>query len=173
MTIHRPTRWRLKAAVLTAAAAAAAVTPATVPVLTASAALASAPRPSISSVSFTGTTAPAWPRRRSPSPAPTSVSRPRQGPRTNTTSCGPYTANRKVYSNKLYFTDDANFEAGFSTSGGADCAGIIVVSWSPAKVVLQFGNAYGTFDHRYLTNGDGYAISVKTTLWGGAVSGLG
>ncbi len=90
----------------------------------------------------------------------------------DTPGCGPYTANGEVYGGKLYFTDDANFEAGFSNSGGADCVGIIVVSWSSTKVVLRFGNAYGTFDHWYLTNGDGYAISIKSAIWGGTVSGL-
>ena len=75
----------------------------------------------------------------------------------------------KVPARKLYFT--ANFEAGFSNSGAADCAGITVVSWSPAKVALKFGNAYGTFDHWYLTNGDGYAISIKTAIWGAPSAG--
>jgi hypothetical protein len=167
---HKPTRWRPAAAVLAAATAAVAL--ATVPALAASAARASAPRPSIASVSFSGTHGPGVP---SPTititgsqfgaTAPTGTS-------DNTTGCGPYTANGKVYGSKLYVTDDANFEAGFSNSGGADCVGMIVVSWSPTKVVLQFGNAYGTFDHWYLTNGDGYALSVKSALWGGTVSGL-
>ena len=88
------------------------------------------------------------------------------------TSCGHFTANGDVFGNKLYFTDDANFEAGFSSSSGADCIGIKVVSWSNKKVVLKFGNAYGTFDHWFLTNGDGYAISIKSAIWGGSVSGL-
>jgi hypothetical protein len=53
-----------------------------------------------------------------------------------------------------------------------DCVGIIVVSWSSTKVVLKFGNAYGTFDHWYLTNGDEYALSIKTAIWGSTVSAL-
>jgi hypothetical protein len=154
------------------AATTAALALATIPALTASAALAAAPRPSISSVSFSGTHGPGV---ASPTITVTGsqfgASAP-AGTSDNTTSCGPYTANGKVYGSKLYFTDDANFEAGFSNSSGADCVGIIVVSWSPTKVVLQFGNAYGTFDHWYLSNGDGYALSVKTALWGGTVSGL-
>ena len=170
---HKPARWRPATAVLAAAAAAAvAIALATVPALTASAARASAPRPSIFSVSFSGTHGPGV---ASPTITITGTqfgaSAP-AGTSDNTTSCGAYTANGKVYGSKLYFTDDANFEAGFSNSGGADCVGIIVVSWSPTKVVLQFGNAYGTFDHWYLSNGDGYALSVKTALWGGTVSGL-
>jgi len=167
---HKPARWRPAAAVLAASAAALAL--ATAPALTASAALASAPRPAISSVSFSGTHGPGV-------PSPTITITGSQfgatapaGTSNATTSCGTYTANGKVYGGKLYLTDDANFEAGFSNSGGADCVGIIVVSWSPTKVVLQFGNAYGTFDHWFLTNGDGYALSVKTALWGGTVSGL-
>jgi hypothetical protein len=169
---HKPARWRPTAAALTAAATAA-LALATVPAFAASAAPAvSAPRPGISSVSFTGTHGPgvASPtititgsRFGTTAPAGTSD---------NTTGCGPYTANGEVYGSKLYFTDDANFEAGFSNSSGADCVGVIVVSWSSTKVVLKFGNAYGTFDHWYLTNGDGYALSVKSAIWGGTVSGL-
>jgi hypothetical protein len=168
---RKPARWRPAVAVL-ATAATAALALAAIPALTASAARVSAPRPSISSVSFSGTHGPGM-------ASPTITITGSQfgatapaGASDNTTSCGPYTANGKVYGGKLYFTDDANFEAGFSNSGGADCVGIIVVSWSPVKVVLKFGNAYGTFDHWYLSNGDGYALSVKTALWGGTVSGL-
>jgi hypothetical protein len=164
---HKPARWRTAAAATTAALALA-----TIPALAASAARTSAPRPGISSVSFSGTHGPGV-------ASPTITVTGSQfgttapaGTSDNTTSCGPYTANGKVYGNKLYFTDDANFEAGFSNSSGADCVGIIVVSWSTTKVVLKFGNAYGTFDHWYLTNGDGYAISIKTAIWGGTVSGL-
>jgi len=169
-TSHTPARWRAKAALLAAVTAALAL--ATVPALAASAARASAPRPSIASVSFTGAHGPGV-----ASPVITITgshfgATPPAGTSDNTTSCGTFTANGKVYGNKLYFTDDANFEAGFSNSGGADCVGIIVVSWSSTKVVLAFGNAYGTFDHWFLTNGDGYALSVKTALWGGTVTGL-
>jgi hypothetical protein len=168
---HKPTRWRLIAVVL-AAAAAAAVALATVPAFTASAALAAAPRPSITSVSFSGTHGPGV-----ASPAITitgshfGATAP-PGTPDGTTACGTYVANGDVYLGKLYFTDDANFEAGFSNSSGADCIGIIVVSWSSTKVVLKFGNSYGSFAHWYLTNGDGYALSIKNALWGGAVSGL-
>jgi hypothetical protein len=138
----------------------------------ASAALASAPRPAISSVSFRGTHGSGV-----ASPKITikgshfGTTRP-SGTSDNSTSCGTYTANGKVYGSKLYFADDANFEAGFSNSSGADCIGIIVVSWTSTRVVLQFGNAYGTFDHWYLSNGDGFALSIKSVLWGGKVSGL-
>ena len=168
-THHKPARWRAKAAVLAATTAAGLLT---IPALAASAARVSAPRPSISSVSFSGTHGPGV---ASPTITITGsgfgATAP-AGTSDNTTSCGPYTANGKVYGSKLYFLDDANFEAGFSNSSGADCVGIIVASWSPTKVVLQFGNAYGTFDHWYLSNGAGYALSVKTALWGGTVSGL-
>ena len=94
------------------------------------------------------------------------------GTSNNSTSCGPYTANGDVYGGKLYFADDTNFEAGYGTSSGADCVGIVIVSWSSTQAVLRFGNAYGTFDHWYLTNGDGYGLSLKTGLFGGVVSGL-
>jgi len=90
----------------------------------------------------------------------------------NSTACGPYTANGDVYGSKVYFTDDGNFEAGYGSSTSADCVGIVIVSWSTTQVVLQFGNAYGSFAHWYLSNGDGFALSLKTALWGGQVSGL-
>lgn len=165
------TRWRLTAPVL-AAVTTAGLALASVPAFAASAAAASAARPGISSVSFTGTSGPGV-----ASPALTITgshlgTTPPSGTSDNSTSCGGYTANGEVYGSKLYLADDANFEAGFSNSSGADCVGIIVVSWSSTKVVLKFGNAYGTFAHWYLTNGDGYAISIKTAIWGGTVSGL-
>lgn len=137
-----------------------------------SAAAASASEPAISSVSFSGT---AGSGVASPTITITGSNFGKtapQGTSDNSTSCGPYTANGDVYGTKLYFVDDGNFEAGYGTSSGATCIGIIVVSWSPTKVVLQFGNAYGTFDHWYLSNGDGFAISIKTGIWGGTVSGL-
>src|SRR5580700_4433175 len=135
-------------------------------------ATASAPQPSISSVSFTGASG-------SGVASPTITitgshfgSKAPVGTSDNSTSCGPYTANGDVYGSKLYFADDTNFEAGYSNSSGATCIGIIVKSWSQTQVVLQFGNAYGTFDHWYLSNGDGYAISVKQGIYGGTISGL-
>ena len=159
-------------ATVLAAAATAGLALATVPGLAASAALAAPPRPSISSVPFSGTHGPGV-----ASPVITisgshfGTSAP-AGPRTTPPAAGLTPPNGDVYGGKLYFTDDANFEAGYSNSGGADCIGIIVVSWSSSKVVVKFGNAYGSFAHWYLTNGDGYALSVKTAIWGGAVSGL-
>jgi hypothetical protein len=166
---HKPVRWRPIAAGL---AAAAALALAIVPAVTARATLAAAPRPSIASVSFSGTHGPGM---ASPTITITGShfgTTALPGTPDGTTACGTYVANGDVYLNKLYFTDDANFEAGFSNSGGADCIGIIVVSWSPTKVVFKFGNSYGSFAHWYLSNGDGYAFSVKNAIWGGSVSGL-
>ncbi len=129
-------------------------------------------RPSITSASFSGTSGPGM-------PSPTITLRgsgfgvnPPAGTPNNNTSCGAYTANGQVYGNQLYFIDDNNFEAGFSNSGGGDCIGVTVVSWSDTQAVLQFGNAYGTFAHWYLSNGDGYAVSVANGIWGGTVTGL-
>jgi hypothetical protein len=133
---------------------------------------ASASQPNITSVSFAGT---AGPGVASPTVTITGSGFGATAPKgtsDNTTSCGAYSANGKVYGAKLYFLDDANFEAGYSDSSGANCIGITVVSWSPGKVVLTFGNAYGTFARWYLANGDGYALSIKNALWGGTVSGL-
>ncbi|MER6767070.1 MULTISPECIES: hypothetical protein [Amycolatopsis] len=91
----------------------------------------------------------------------------------NVTSCGTYTNNGFVFGNQFHFLDDNNFEAGASNpDGSANCIGIIPLSWNDSQVVLRFGNAYGTFAHWYLSNGDGYAISAKDGLFGGTVSGL-
>jgi hypothetical protein len=132
---------------------------------------ASAVQPSITSVSFKGTEGSG---QASPTITITGTSfgaNPPTGTSDNSTTCGGYTANGDVYGHNLYFTDNKNFEAGYSNPG-ATCVGIIVQSWSSTKVVLQFGDAYGTFAHWYLTNGDGYAISIKTGIWGSKVSGL-
>jgi hypothetical protein len=97
------------------------------------------------------------------------------GASNNGTFCGPYSANGEVYEASLYFTDGGlpNFEAGYGTApSNANCVGIIVVSWSPKRVVLRFGNAYGTFDHWYLSNGDDYAIKLRKGIFGGTVTGL-
>lgn len=135
-------------------------------------AVATGARPIIQAVTFSGTHG-------SGQPSPTITitgahfgSTAPAGTSNNTTSCGPYTANGDKYGSKLYFEDDTNFEAGFSNTAGADCVGIVVVSWTSTRVVLRFGNAYGSFDHWYLTNGDGYGLSLKTALFGGSVSGL-
>jgi hypothetical protein len=129
-------------------------------------------QPNITSVSFSG---PSGPGVGSPTITVTGNNFGTAAPRgtsDSVTGCGTYTANGKVYGSKLYFTANANFEAGYSNANGPNCIGIIVKSWSQNRVVLKFGNAYGGFAHWYLNNGDPYAISVKTALWGGLVSGL-
>lgn len=137
-----------------------------------SAVAAAALRPTISSVTFSGLAGPGQ-----PSPTITVQGR-RFGPAApigqdnNVTSCGTYTNNGEVFKGRFYFTDDTNFEAGYSNATGADCIGIIIQSWTATKVVFTFGNSYGSFDHWYLSNGDGFAISLKTALFGGTVSGL-
>jgi hypothetical protein len=133
---------------------------------------AAAPQPFINSVTFSGQAGPNL-----PSPTITIIgthfgNNPPAGTPNGTTSCGTYANNGDVYGSKLYFEDDNFFEAGFSNTQGANCIGIIVDSWTSTKVVLHFGNAYGGFDHWYLSNGDGYAISVKTAIFGGVASGL-
>jgi hypothetical protein len=168
---HPPTRWRPWAAVL-AAAALAAVALATAPAVTAGTARRAAARPSIAAISFSGTHGPGV---ASPTVTVTGThfgAAAPPGTSNAVTSCGTYTANGEVYGGKLYFTANAHFEAGYSTSSSADCIGIIVVSWTATKVVLKFGNSYGSFDHWYLTNGDGFAVSIKTAIGGGTVSGL-
>ena len=168
---HQPTRWRPVAVAVLAAAAIAALALATVPAVSASTARAAA-RPSISTISFSGTQGPGV---ASPTVTITGThfgAAAPPGTSNSVTSCGTYTANGDVYGSKLYFTANAHFEAGYSTSSSADCIGIIVVSWSATKVVLKFGNSYGSFAHWYLSNGDGFAVSIKTAIGGGAVSGL-
>jgi hypothetical protein len=128
--------------------------------------------PLISSVSFKGTEGPG-----EPSPTITLTgfhfgAKAPVGTPDNENGCGAYTANGDVYGIRLYFTDDKNFEAGFSDINGPNCVGIIVKSWSMRKVVLMFGNAYGSFAHWYLSNGDGYAISIRGAIWGSKVRGL-
>jgi hypothetical protein len=132
---------------------------------------ASAVLPSISGVSFTGT---AGSGVASPTVTITGAhfgSAP-AGTSDATTTCGGYSANGDVYNTRLYFVDDNDFIAGYGTPTAASCIGVTVESWTSKKIVLAFGNAYGTFAHWYLSNGDGFAISVKGAIFGGDVSGL-
>jgi len=40
------------------------------------------------------------------------------------------------------------------------CIGITVRSWSTDQVIYQFGSAYDSFDHWYISAGDQYTLSV-------------
>ncbi len=91
----------------------------------------------------------------------------------NNTSCGTYTNKGVVFVSQLYFTDDTNFEAGYSDSNGADCVGLTVFYWSDTEIIHEYGNSYGTFQHWYHATGDGFAVSVKGSLYGGTEDGLG
>ncbi len=140
--------------------------------LSASAVAASAAQPAIKTVTFSGVAGP-----NEPSPTVTVTgsrfgATPPAGTSDNVTTCGTYSANGEVFKNKLYFVDDGNFEAGYSDSSGANCIGIIIDSWSTRKIVFHFGEAYGSFTNWFLSNGDGFAISIKNAIWGGSVSGL-
>jgi hypothetical protein len=96
---------------------------------------------------------------------------PPPGQSDNATSCGDYTSNGDVYGlNGLWFTDVNNFTAGQSSSSGPACIGIIIQSWSANQVVYQFGNAYNTFAHWYLTAGDQYELSVDGGQYSGKVA---
>jgi len=88
------------------------------------------------------------------------------------TSCGTFAGNGDVYGSQLHFVADDNFEAGYNGAIGANCIGIIVVSWSADRAVLRFGAAYGKADQWYLAKGDGYAVSLNDGIYGGTVSGL-
>ncbi|QHA02645.1 hypothetical protein GQF42_04495 [Streptomyces broussonetiae] len=131
-----------------------------------------AAQPSITSVAFSGAHGPGV-------ASPTITvngsgfgTTPPAGTNNNVTSCGTYTNNGNAYGNQLYFIDDNNFEAGYGDGSGANCIGITVVSWNSSQVVLRFGSSYGSFAHWYLSNGDGYALSVNNGIFGGSVSGL-
>jgi hypothetical protein len=131
-----------------------------------------ASQPAITSVTFSGTSGPG---EASPTVTVTGTGfgAAPSGTSDAVTSCGNYgSANGDVYGTKLYFSDDGNFEAGYSDRSGGNCIGIVIDSWSSKRIVLHFGVAYGSYARWYMENGDGYAISVKTTLWGGSVSGL-
>jgi hypothetical protein len=148
------------------------VTAAALATIIGTAVAASASQPNITAVAFAGT---AGPGVASPTVTITGSGFGATAPKgtsDTSTSCGAYPGNGDVYGTKLYFLDDANFEAGYRDSSGANCIGIAVVSWSASKVVLKFGTAYGTFARWYLANGDSYALSIKNALWGGTVSGL-
>jgi hypothetical protein len=122
--------------------------------------------PAISGVVFSGNTA-----------APTVTvtgsgfgSTPPAGQPDNTTSCGNYTNNGDDFGSALWFQDTGNFAAGDGTPPSGTCIGIIVLTWSADKVTYQFGNAYNSFDHWYLSNGDQYLVTVNGMQSSGTVS---
>lgn len=89
------------------------------------------------------------------------------------TSCGTYADNGNWWGRYgLWFYDDTHqWEAGRADgSGGGNCIGIKLVSWSNTKVVFSFGNSYGSFDHWTADPGDNYVIALKGYFWGGVVS---
>lgn len=90
----------------------------------------------------------------------------------NVTSCGTYTDNGRWYgANGLWFFDDAHlWQAGKGTGTSGNCIGIKLVSWASTKVVFNFGNAYGSFDHWTADATDNYVLDLKGFLWGGVVS---
>jgi hypothetical protein len=88
----------------------------------------------------------------------------------NSTSCGSYTNNGDDYgAENLWFEDGSNFAAGIGTPPNGTCVGIIVLSWSSDQVIYQFGNAYDSFDHWYISVGDQYTVSVKGVQHSGTV----
>jgi hypothetical protein len=81
------------------------------------------------------------------------------------TPCGSYTDNGRNYGDQLWFADSDYFHA-----GNDGCIGIKVVSWSPTRVVFQFGNSYNTFDHWYVTAGDPYEITLMGQKFTGTIT---
>lgn len=123
--------------------------------------------PAISGVAFTGDTT-----------TPTVVvtgsgfgAAPPVGQADNSTNCGSYTSNGYDYGpSNLSFQDIGNFAAGIGTPPNGSCIGIIVLSWSDNQLVYQFGNAYNSFDHWYISAGDQYTLSVNGLNYSGTVS---
>lgn len=122
--------------------------------------------PVISAVSFTGNTA-----------TPTVIVSGQgfgtspSGQLDNATSCGSYTNNGDDFgTNSLWFQDNGNFAAGLGTPPTGSCIGIIVLSWSNDQVVYQFGNAYNSFDHWYISPGDPYTLAVRGAQYQGTAS---
>ena len=70
----------------------------------------------------------------------------------------------------LWFEDIGNFAAGNGIPPNGSCIGIIVLSWSNDKVMYQFGNAYKSFDHWYISGGDQYSLWVKGIQYSGTVN---
>jgi len=90
----------------------------------------------------------------------------------NNNSCGRYTNNGYDFGPNFTFDDPGNFTAGSGTPPSGTCVGIIVTSWSATQIVFVFGNAYNSFDHWYLTDGDKYVLSIKGVQASGQVGGL-
>ena len=89
----------------------------------------------------------------------------------NHTSCGDYVDNGDWFGvNGLNFTDVGNFGAGAGTASGGSCVGLILMSWSNTKVRFEFGSAYDSFDHWYVSAGDQYVVTVRKTNFPGVVS---
>lgn len=123
--------------------------------------------PAISGVAFTGDTT-----------APTVIvtgsgfgAGPPAGQANNSTNCGSYSNNGDDYGpSGLSFEDTGNFAAGTGTPPNGSCVGIIVLTWSDNQVVYEFGNAYNSFDHWYISAGDQYTVSVDGASYSGTVS---
>jgi hypothetical protein len=77
---------------------------------------------------------------------------------------------RRLWASNLWFRDGENFGAGIGNPPNGTCVGIIVLYWSANQVVYQFGNAYNSFDHWYISTGDQYTLCVKGVNYSGTVS---
>lgn len=88
----------------------------------------------------------------------------------NSTTCGNYTNNGDAFgASNPWFKDGIDFVAGIGTPPSASCIGIIVESWSSDQIIYQFGNAYDTFDHWYISPGDQYTVSVMGVQYTGTI----
>lgn len=89
-----------------------------------------------------------------------------------TTSCGTYVDNGSWYgAYGLWFIDNTHYwQAGKGNASGGNCIGIKLVSWTRTQVVFQFGNAYGSFDHWTVDQGDNFVVALKSQFYGGVAS---
>jgi hypothetical protein len=98
-------------------------------------------------------------------------STPPAGQPDNSTNCGSYVNNGNDYGpTNLWFEDIGNFAAGNGTPPNGSCVGIIVLSWSTDQVIYQFGSAYNSFDHWYISTGDQYDVWVNGVEYSGTAN---
>lgn len=80
------------------------------------------------------------------------------------TTCGTYRSNGRWYSKStLSFVDETHsWAAGMAGPGHTGtCIGLRVISWSPNRVMLRFGGAYGTFDHWLAYRHDVFTLIIR------------
>lgn len=73
------------------------------------------------------------------------------------------------FGNSLGFIEDTRqWVAGYSSSSGTACVGIIINSWSPTKIVIHLGSDYAGYGN--LEAGDNFVMQVGKAYFGGVVA---